>query len=75
MTQRPKNCRSCVWWRESASTRAEKTTALRDPDIGTCQARPPWVFIAPNGEAISLFPSTHADRFCRDWQTRNEVPL
>lgn len=76
MTERSEQCRNCMWWHPNGNinaTGSENTPA--DSNIGTCHAHPPWPFLTPAGATGSLFPKTYAGRFCREWQSRNEVPL
>jgi hypothetical protein len=72
---RPDRCETCTWWSRGAprlSTGFGDASAT--PHIGTCQNRTPEVFLSAGpGFPISIWPETHAHRFCGDWVGEDEV--
>ena len=61
-------CRTCYWWSNAQPPLATGVCfpAGSNPDIGTCHVMPPTLIRAPI--PMSMFPSTHADRHCAEWQ-------
>jgi hypothetical protein len=63
----PVSCRSCMFWAPGYGSLATETEVPRaNPDLGTCEFRPPTVHVL-DGCALTLFPVVHADRRCWEW--------
>lgn len=69
---RPDRCATCLFWQRGGSM---ISAAARDPaatdDVGSCNVRSP--FVAPSIHfPVGVFPQTHANRFCGDYEPRDE---
>lgn len=64
-------CGNCRWWEPQAPSLATATERYSvSPGVGACHARAPVVFNQGPGlspQEVTLFPETHQDRFCGDW--------
>lgn len=74
MTGPAERCGNCRWWTLNG---AERSMMARDPqaqgNTGTCQSNSPWPLLTPSGQPVSLFPTTHASRFCGNWEPRDST--
>lgn len=43
------------------------------PDLGTCRAKPPHVFLNSNNEAVTLSPEVGEQGWCNWWHQREEI--
>lgn len=66
MTDR--TCATCRWWHQGAPPLATASRhATPVPSVGTCQLYAP-VLAETRWFPVTMFPETHADRTCGDWQ-------
>lgn len=67
MSGRNFGCDNCEWWVENGPQLANATRDLvKASRVGTCQVRPPAAMLLA-GVIVTVFPETHADRFCGEW--------
>lgn len=72
---RAERCETCTWWcRGAAQLSTGSLDGASPSDVGTCQNRTPFVVLSTTpGLPISMWPQTHANRFCGDWVGENEA--
>lgn len=73
MSASNQTCGNCQFWHRGSPgiARAERDPSL-GPDEGACQLTLPFV-IAVAGGIVSVWPVTHADRTCGEWDARDDA--
>lgn len=66
-------CETCAFWNRDVPPDATTTHMPTSAglSIGVCLLFPPSLVSTPSGPA-SLFPTTHADRWCGAWLSEEE---
>lgn len=66
----PASCATCRHWHEGAPPlSAASLNPQAKANVGTCQLYAP-VLTESRWFLVSMFPETHADRSCGDWEER-----
>jgi len=74
MTAPAARCETCRHWCRTGSPIAGAVkNALGIEEVGTCQIDPPQLYKVADFYA-GLWPETHASRWCRMWQAREDGP-
>jgi hypothetical protein len=64
-----RRCETCCWWDQGGARLASAAVDPgAKPDVGVCCVDPPRLMQVTEYWSEGVFPSTHASRFCAEWQ-------